>query len=91
MRLPPTSRLSPSNKTRLRLLARSLIGPAAVATFAGIELRGYGALGAAAGAYVVFVLAQLAVGLWARRQLELARRRLALARQRSKRTTGLRR
>jgi hypothetical protein len=47
-----------------------------VAAFAAFELRRYGLPAAAAGAYLVFVLAQVAVGAWAALQYRRTRRRL---------------
>ncbi len=73
-------------QARLRLLGRRLLGPAAVATFAGVELRGYNAAIAAAGAYFVFAVTQISVDVWARWQLRRARHTLALLR--SERTRG---
>jgi hypothetical protein len=81
--LPPP--LGPLAQARLRMLGRVLLGPAAVATLASIELRKYGAFTTAAGAYLTFAVTQISLDLWARWQRQLARRRLDLARERSRR------
>ena len=73
-------------QARLRLLGRWLLGPAAVATFAGVELRGNGTAVAAAGAYFVLAVTQISIDVWARWQLHRARHRLAVLR--SERTRG---
>jgi hypothetical protein len=50
---------------RLRLLSRRLLlGPLAVAIFAGTQLASYGTLAAALGAYATFVTAEAAVLAW---------------------------
>jgi hypothetical protein len=64
------------------MLARSLLGPMAVGAFAGVELAGHGVFRAAAGAYFVFAVAQIAVDFWSRWQLQVAQRRLAVLRSR---------
>jgi hypothetical protein len=66
---------------RGRVLVRIVFGPLAVATFAGVELARFGAFTAAAGAYFVFSASLVAVDLWARWHLRLARRRLAARRR----------
>jgi hypothetical protein len=67
---------------RWEMFSRLVFGPLVVAAFAGFELARYGIFSAAAGAYLVFVVALLAVDRWSRWQLRLARRRLASQRSR---------
>jgi hypothetical protein len=64
-----------------RAVLRLIVGPLAVAIFAGIRLAPYGALTAAAGVYFTFVVAQAAIVLWARYQLRRARSRAAARRR----------
>lgn len=66
---------------RARVLLRLLVGPIAVAVFAGIRLAPYGAFTLAAGAYFTFTVAQGAILVWGRYQLRLARRRAAARRR----------
>jgi hypothetical protein len=66
----------------LRVLSRLVLGPLAVAVLAGVVLARFGILRAAAGAYLVFFVAHVAVRQWARLHLRLARRRLRLLRNR---------
>jgi hypothetical protein len=64
-----------------RGLLRLIVGPVAVAIFAGIRLAPYGAVTAAAGVYFTFVVTQAATMFWGRYQLHRARG-LAAARRR---------
>lgn len=68
-------------ETAVRAILRLFLGPLAVAMFAGIQLWRYGMFAAAGGAYLVFVVAQVAIVFWGRYQLRMARRRLATRRR----------
>jgi hypothetical protein len=60
---------------------RLLVGPLAVAIFAGVQLAPHGHATAAFGAYLTFLASQAAVMLWARYRLRRARKLLAASRQ----------
>jgi hypothetical protein len=60
----------------VRPTLRLIIGPAAVAAFAGFELRHAGSFAAVLVAWCVFVLCILAIGGWGKLQLERSLRRL---------------
>lgn len=65
------------HRPRLRLLSRRLLlGPFAVAIFAGLQLGSYGTLAAALGAYATFVTAEAAVIGWDRLRLRRARKQI---------------
>lgn len=64
------------HRPRLLLLSRLLLGPLAVAIFAGFQLASYGAGIAVVGAYATLVTAEAAVLGWDRLRLRLARRRI---------------
>ena len=61
----------------LRAFSAVVLGPSAVAVFAGAELHPYGLTAEAVGASVTFLVAQAAVLSWSRYRLWRARRRLA--------------
>ncbi len=65
-----------------RACLRLVVGPLLVAAFAGAELSRLGAFVAAAAAYFIFVIAQVAVDLWVRLQLRVAGRRYRVRRSR---------
>ena len=66
---------------------RLLIVPAAVAVFAGFEVRHAGVLAAISVSWCVFVLCVFAIGAWGHLQLDRTRGRLrSLRSQRSTRT-----
>jgi hypothetical protein len=67
---------------QLRGVGRLLVGPLSVGVFAGVELLRYGAIMAAAGAYLVFLGAQFALVQWTSFQLRRERRRLEARRGR---------
>jgi hypothetical protein len=60
-----------------RVLGALVLGPLAVAVFAGAQLHPYGRTAEAVGAYVTFLTAQAAVLAWSSYRLRRARRRLA--------------
>jgi hypothetical protein len=62
-------------------VGRLILGPLIVAVFSGVELARYGVFTAAAAAYFVFAVTQVAVDAWNRFQLRQARRRLAFRRE----------
>jgi hypothetical protein len=53
-----------------------MLGPLAVAIFAGFQLGSYGILAAALGAYVTFVTAEVAVIGWDKLRLRRARKQI---------------
>ncbi|HEY8792475.1 MAG TPA: hypothetical protein VIL96_06310 [Gaiellaceae bacterium] len=61
---------------------RVIIGPAAVAGFAGFELPQAGTFAAVAGVWCVFAICVFALGTWGKIQLERSRRRLHSTRSR---------
>lgn len=66
---------------------RLIIGPAAVAAFAGFELRHAAAFAAIAGSWCVFVLCVFGIRAWGKLQLERSQCRLrSLRGRRSHRT-----
>lgn len=73
---PPLRRPRLARST-LRTLASLVLGPLAVAAFAGAQLSPYGRTAEVIGAYLTFLASQAAVLLWARYRLHRARRRLA--------------
>lgn len=77
----PTPYHRPTRTITLRAVLRLLIGPLAVAAFAGVQLARYGIAAAAIGAYVTFLVSHHAVRLWARYRLHRARKRLAALRE----------
>ena len=68
-----------------RLVLRLVIGPAAVASFAAVELRRDGHLAQAAGAYLAFTASIFLISAWGRWQLRLIKRRLDRTRGRLRR------
>jgi hypothetical protein len=87
-RARPASAVASSCMSHLaRPTLRVIIGPLAVAAFAGFELRLDGKFAATAGAFCVFAICVFALGLWGKIQLERTRRRLhSLRNRRSGRT-----
>jgi hypothetical protein len=69
-------------------VGRLILGPLIVAVVTGVELARYGVFRAAAAAYFVFAVTQVAVDAWSRFQLGQARRRLALRRDGRRNTAG---
>jgi hypothetical protein len=61
---------------------RLIIGPTAVAAFAGFELRHAGTFPAVAGAWCVFAICVLALGAWGKIQIARTERRLRSRRSR---------
>jgi hypothetical protein len=68
-----------------RPLLRRIVGPAAVALFAGFELRHAGALAALAGAWLVFAICVVTLTAWGKIHLARTERRLQARRRRRSR------
>jgi hypothetical protein len=61
---------------------RLIIGPTAVAAFAGFELRHAGTFPAIAGAWCVFAICVFTLSAWGKTQLARTQRRLQIRRSR---------